>query len=151
MKSRRGRSGWARRRCIGALAACLLLLGVLSGCTTARNNLGTADSSCYLSLPTAAKAVGTHAHLVGVHGFTLGQLRHEQPKLFRVLSTSVAASQHVCVVAYTGTFSRTSVSHPLGRTSGRLAVVVATFPSDHLLGTVIFRRLPLRFSHTHLG
>lgn len=145
------RSAWAGRRCAGGLVGCLLLVGVLSGCTTARNNLGTTDSSCYLALPTAAKAVGQHGHLVGVRGFTLGQLHREQPRIFGELSTKLPASQHVCVVAYTGTFARTSVSRPLGRPSGHLAVVVATFPSNHLLGTFIFRHLTMRFGHTHFG
>jgi hypothetical protein len=140
-----------RRRTVSVLVGCLLMAGVAAGCTTARSNLGTADSSCYLSLPTAAKAVGQHGHLVGVHGFTLGKLHHDEPKLFGDLSTKLSASQHVCVVAYTGTFTRASVSHPLGRSSGKLAVVVDTFPSNHLLGTVIFHHLPLHFSHTHIG
>jgi hypothetical protein len=148
VRSTTGRRG--TRRLVGALAACVLLATVLAGCTSARSGLGTSDSSCYLALPTAAKAVEGHGRLLGVHLFTLTALQHKAPNLFKKLATS-AGPQRVCVIAFEGHFDTTTVSTPLGRPSGRLAVVVSTIPANHLLGTVIFTRAPLHFGHPHIG
>jgi hypothetical protein len=128
-----------------------LLSSVVAGCTTARNNLGTSDSSCYLALPTATTAVRAHGHLLGVRQYTLSALRRQAPRLFGDLATTVPASQRVCVVAFGGQFTKATVSDPLGRSSGGLAVVVSTTPGNHLLGTVIFMRPPLHFGHSHFG
>jgi hypothetical protein len=138
------------RRLAGVLAGCVLLASVLAGCTSARSGLGTSDSSCYLALPTATKAVENHGRLLGVHLFTLTALEHKAPHLFQKLATR-ASSQRVCVIAFEGHFDTSSVSAPLGRPSGRLAVVVSTIPANHLLGTVIFTRPPLHFGHPHIG
>jgi hypothetical protein len=140
-----------RRRATGALAGCLLFAGVASGCTTARNDLGTSASSCFLALPSASAAVHRHGKLFGVEGFTLAGLRRLTPHLFADLGTTEALSQRVCVTAYTGHFTAASVSHPRGRSSGRLAVVVSTFPTNKLLGTVIFIHPPFHFGHSHIG
>ncbi len=137
-------------RLASGLVACLLLSGVLAGCS-ARSSLGTHDSSCYLALPTATDAVHAHGRLLGVHLFNLAALRQQAPHLMTVLASTHAGSQPVCVFAFTGKFDEDSVSHPLGRSAGRLAVVVLTTPSNQLLGTVIFRHAPLRFGHTHFG
>jgi len=136
-----------RFRVAGAVAGCVLLAGVLGGCTSARSSLGTSASSCYLALPVSAKAVGGHGRLLGVRVFTLTELRKEAPHLARYLSITRPSGQPVCVVAFTGTFSHTSVTKPFGRLSGHLAVVVSRAPANTLLGTVIFTRLPLKFSH----
>ena len=148
MTSATGRRG--TRRLAGALAGCVLLATVLTGCTSARSGLGTSDSGCYLALPTATKAVESHGRLLGVHLFTLTALQHKAPHLFQKLATR-ASSQRVCVIAFEGHFDANSVSAPLGRPSGRLAVVVSTIPANHLLGTVIFTRPPLHFGHPHIG
>jgi hypothetical protein len=132
-------------------AGCALLAGLLAGCTTARSNLGTSASSCYLALPTATKATRSHGRLLGVRRYTLSGLRKQAPQLLNDLATKEPASQSVCVIAFTGTFSAGSVSDPRGRASGHLAVVVSTAPGNHLLGTVIFTRAPLHFGHSHLG
>jgi len=139
------------RQVAPALAGCLLLALVLAGCTSARNSLGTSDSSCYLSLPTATDAVQSHGRLLGVHLFDLKALRQRAPQLFQALDTKYVAQQKVCVVAFSGHFDRNSVSSPHGRSSGRLAVVVTTSPANHVLGTVIFTRPPLHFGHPHIG
>jgi hypothetical protein len=141
-----GRSRWAARA-----AGCALLAGVLSGCTAARSNLGTSDSSCYLALPTATKAIGSHGRLHGVQRFTLSVLRKKAPRLLHDLDTTAPGSETVCLVAFTGNFSAASVTDPRGRSSGKLAVVVSTTPGNHLLGTVIFTNAPLHFGHPHAG
>jgi hypothetical protein len=139
------------RRLAGALAGSLLLASVLAGCSSARSSLGTSDSSCYVALPTATKAIGGHGRLLGVHLFTLASLRHRAPQLFKALAPGRDDSERVCVVAFAGVFTQAMVSHPRGRSSGRLAVVVATNPGNDVLGTVIFTRPPLHFGHPHIG
>jgi hypothetical protein len=132
------------------LAGCALLAALCSGCTAARSNLGTSDASCYLSLPTATHAVGSHGRLVGFRQFSLKDLSRVAPHLYRAISDRQSTSQQVCVIAFTGSFTSGHVSKPKGRPSGKLAVVVSTTPNNQLLGTVIFRKAPLHFGHTHV-
>jgi hypothetical protein len=136
-------------RCVVGFAVCVLAAGLLAGCTTARSNLGTSDSSCYSALPTATKAVHSRGRLIGVHRFTVSGLRRQAPHLTQDLATKEPGTQSICVVAFQGHFTAGSVSDPRGRASGRLAVVVSTTPGNHLLGTVIFTRPPLHFGHSH--
>jgi hypothetical protein len=136
-------------RATAAVGACVLMAALLAGCTTARSNLGTSDSSCYLALPTATKAVHSHGRLLGVHRFTLSALHQQAPHLREQLAMDLPASESVCVVAFEGDFTSGSVSEPHGRDAGRLAVVVSTTPGNHVLGTVIFARAPLHFGHFH--
>ena len=52
----------ARSAPVGTSAAVVVVAAsLLSACSAARSGLGTSDESCYLALPTAAKAVGGHA------------------------------------------------------------------------------------------
>jgi len=131
-------------------AGCLLLAACLvGGCASARSNLGTSDSACYLALPSATQAVGPHSRFIGVHLFTLASLRKRAPRLFDALPAQPASSQRVCALAFVGTFTKASVTKPLGLASGSVAVVVSETPSNQLLGTVIFDETPLRFGHSH--
>jgi hypothetical protein len=138
-------------RLTGPIVGCALLVGVAAGCTAARSGLGTSDSSCYQALPTASAAVGSQAKLLGVHLYTVGALRRLAPHLVSDLKTTEPSGQQVCVVAFKGSFDQSRVKDGQGRASGKLAVVVATSPSNHLLGTVIFTRVPLNFGHFHFG
>ena len=149
----RSRGGWrqAWRRNTASVAACLLLGGLATACTTARNDLGTSSSSCYLALPTAMKAVGGHGRLLGVQRFSLTSLRQQAPNLYSQLDPHAPGSQRVCVVAFGGQFTAASVQAARGRSSGRLGVVVSTTPGNRVLGTVLLARPPLRFGHPHAG
>ena len=142
-----------KRRAVGklgtGLGGFLLAVCLLGGCTSARINLGTSDSSCYLALPAATKAVPPHSRFIGVHLFTLASLKKDAPHLFDALPSEPASSQRVCALAFVGTFTRASVTDPFGLASGSVAVVVSKTPSNQLLGTVIFNRTPLRFGHSH--
>jgi hypothetical protein len=137
------------RRAHALAAGLVLAASLLAACSSARSDLGTSDESCYLALPTAAKAVGGHGHLEGVRKFTFGSLHGMSPRLYRELAHDVAQRQAVCLAAYTGHFSATEVSKPLGQQSGMLAVAVVTTPANRLLGTLILTKLPVRFQHTH--
>jgi hypothetical protein len=139
-----------KRRRLAAGAGCFLLaVCLLPGCTSARSNLGTTDNSCYLALPAATKAVGPNSRFIGVHLFTLASLRKKAPRLFDALPSQPASSQRVCAIAFVGTFTKTSVSKPLGLASGSVAVVISKTPSNQLLGTFIFNQTPMRFGHSH--
>lgn len=138
-------------RGVGGLVGCLLAAAFLADCTTARSDLGTSVSSCYHALPTATEAVHRRGHLLGVQEFTVGSLRRQAPSLSRELAASAASGRRMCVVAFSGTFDASSVSAPRGHQSGHLAVVVTTTPGNHLLGTIILPRAPLRFGHPHAG
>ncbi|MGP0031489.1 MAG: hypothetical protein ACLPVF_13400 [Acidimicrobiales bacterium] len=140
-----------KHRLISVVAGCVLLATVGAGCTSARSNLGTSDSSCYLALPAAARAVHRQGRLAGVHLYSLGTLRHVAPLVYQAVAPGHATSQRVCVVEFEGRFSESSVADPHGRTAGRLAVVVTAMPSNRLLGTVLFARTPLHFGHPHVG
>jgi hypothetical protein len=140
-----------KRRLGVVLAGTLLLTSVLAGCTSSRSSLGTTDSSCYLALPIASRAVHGKGRLVGIQLYSESSLRKRAPNLSRDLSLSSKAQQKVCVAAYVGQFTRGSVNRPLGRPSGQLAVVVSETPSNELLGTIIFRHAPLHFGHPHVA
>jgi hypothetical protein len=124
---------------IGSLAA---------GCSTVHESLGTSDAPCYVALPTASAAVGKAAHFDGVRLMKVSSVKY--PRLALVLKQAGVDSGQVCLVAFTGTFSLSSVSHPSGRANGHLAVVVLRYPDGKLVSTVVLRRLPTRFGHSHL-
>jgi hypothetical protein len=127
----------------------LLAGSVFAGCSAARTDVGTTDESCYLALPTAAHAVGPHAHFVGVRKYTLSSLKGMAPRLYARMTKSVSPKQSVCLAAYTGHFDSYTVVKPLGRPAGTLAVAVVKTPGNELLGTLILTKIPVRFQHTH--
>ncbi len=145
------RPGRWTARLLAGVAGCILLAGLLAGCTAARSELGTTDSACYLALPAATAAVGSHGKLLGVHLLRLNNLRQRSARLFEALPVSRTSGQRVCVIGFTGQFTRESVSRPYGHQSGHLAVVVLDTPSNQLVGTVIFDHAPLSFGHAHIG
>jgi hypothetical protein len=149
MSARSTRRAAGPPRYVAGFASLVIAIGLLAGCTTARSNLGTSDSSCYSALPAATKAVHSHGHLFGLHRLTLSGLRRQAPHLVHDLATKEPGAQSICVVAFQGHFTAGSVSDPRGQASGRLAVVVSTAPGNRLLGTVIFTRAPLHFGHFH--
>jgi hypothetical protein len=136
-------------RAASLAAALVLAAALLASCSSARTDFGTTDASCYLELPTASQAVGGHGHLEGVRKYTLSSLRTVAPRLYGRLADDVSKKQGVCVAGYTGHFTASEVSKPLGHPSGTLAVAVVTTPGNKLLGTLILTKLPVRFQHTH--
>jgi hypothetical protein len=138
-----------RVRTIGAWGAGLVLVAaVCAGCSSARVGLGTTDETCYLQLPTAAKAVGGHGHLEGVRKYSVSSLKPIAPRLYDYIADQASKSQAVCLAAYTGHFTSSEVTNPVGRKTGKLAVAVVTSPHNEVLGTMILNRLPVRFQHT---
>ena len=142
-----GRLRPTARRLGAALAVLVVAASLLTACSAARTGLGTTDESCYLALPTAAKAVGGHAHLAGVRKYTLAGLHGLAPRLYGRMADHLPKNRDVCLAAYTGHFTRSSVAKPLGRAAGTLAVAVVTIPGSDLLGTLILTKIPVRFQH----
>jgi hypothetical protein len=147
---RSGRSRGGRRwRCWLGASALVIGLGSAAGCSTVHESLGTSDSPCYVALPTATAAVGVAGHFDGVRLMTVSSLKF--PRLQTALKRAGIVSGRVCLVAFKGNFTSTTVSHPSGRASGHLAVVVLRYPNGSLVATVLFRKLPTKFGHSHLG
>lgn len=129
---------------------------VVGGCTSARNDLGPHQSSCFRVLPAAEKAVAGRGRLAGVKYLSadaflasLRSLRHYSAvKLPPALES--AARSSVCLVAYQGEFTTADVkdgwSPRRGTSSGAFAIVVVRQSDDELLATVILRRAPLRLA-----
>jgi hypothetical protein len=140
-----------RPRRNGVVAAVMVVGALAAGCTTARSDLATSDSTCYKAIPAATKAVRGQGHLLGVERSSLATLRRQAPVLLQEVSSGEPSSQVVCVIGFKGRFTSTSVAEPHGASSGQLAVVVTTTPGDHLLGTVVFRRPPPSFGRMHFG
>jgi hypothetical protein len=141
------------RRAARLLPAVILAGSLLAACSSARVTQGTSNESCYLALPVAEDAVGatahTHPHLVGVRRFSVASLKGPAPRLYATLKDELPAKQAVCLAAYTGHFSSATVSKPLGRPTGPLAVVAVKSPGNELIGTLILAHLPVNFGHTH--
>lgn len=146
------RSPYGLRRMRAAAATAVLASALaLGGCASVRNDLGTANSSCYIGLPKAVVAVHHHGHLVGVRLVTVTSLVHRSSLLYAAARQAPGKKvNQVCLVAFTGTFHHRAVERPLGHTHGHLAVVELGYPSKRLLATLIVRRLPLPFGHSHL-
>ena len=139
-----------RWRRVGVWAgAAVLAASVFASCTSARSGLGTTDESCYLALPTASEAVGGQGHLAGIRKYRVADMKNLAPRLYHHLADQAPGSQVICLAGYTGVFTKTNVEKPIGRATGKLAVVVVTSPGDKVLGTLILKKLPVRFQHTH--
>ena len=141
-----------RRRWGSAALAVLVGAATLAGCTAVRNDLGTANSPCYVALPAARQAVHSQGRLVGVHLVSVSSLARA-PGLYRVAHVSPNGRPvgKVCLVAFSGHYTAAAVEEPRGRASGHLAVVVLRYQGNNLLGTVLFQRSPQAFGHSHFG
>ncbi len=143
------------RRPALAVAALALATSGLSGCTAARNTLGTNSSPCFHALALAADAVHDRGAFAGVRLLSAASLA----KIPRVEAVAKARSStpvhNVCLVAYRGDFRLTDVARPAGRTPpsgvGHFAVVVVSTPQNKLLATFVLQKEPVRFRHLALG
>lgn len=142
-----GRRGVRRCRLVLAVLAAAGGL-VLASCSSVRNDLGTGNSSCYMALPAASAAVHHRGHLHGVRLESTTALRTRAPLLYQA---ATAEDQHsVCLVAFTGRFTRAEVLRPAGQATGDLAVVELGYPDHRVLQTLLFTRQPVPFGHSHI-
>jgi hypothetical protein len=138
----------ARMAVVGLLAG--LASGGLSGCTSPRNTLGTNSSPCFKALPVGTEAVEHQGKLVGVRLLGTRQLVN-RPRLDALLDARAPNQKTVCVVAFEDSFHPHQVKDlygaPPASGTGKVAVVVVSFPQNHLVGTLLLARLPLPFRH----
>lgn len=146
------------------LAVVASLAVALTGCTTARNLLGTPISRCFRVLPTARLAVdlskrSAAAKLVGVQWIGASAIvaagEHDsagtEVEMPPLVLLEKQHKRNVCAVAFSGKFAPSAVAKPWTPQAGpyKVAVVVVRQSDNHLLATVLLRRLPpgLHFSH----
>jgi hypothetical protein len=145
------------RRVVLVLA---LVLGgaAMSGCTAARNGLGTDVSQCFRVLPAARAAAGASSKFEGVRSLQPGALLravNSAPHHGRlpVPPAGLAASAHTssCLVAFRGTFRLGDVTRGWAPAPGPYlnAIVVVRQSNGNLVATVLFRRLPRGIGFFH--
>jgi len=133
------------------LVFCSFVSVALSGCTAARDTLGTNASPCFDALAVGEDAVNDRGTFAGVRLISLtsfGQDAH----LMAALSARAGPKVHdVCVVSYRGTFGvdqvKDAVGPPPPKGVGHYAIVIVSKPQNRLLGTVVRLTQPLRFGH----
>jgi hypothetical protein len=130
-------------------------LSSLSGCTSARNTLGTNSSPCFSALALAKDAVHGHGTFAGVRlvsESSLAKLHHVDAVLKQRSSTRL---HNLCLVAYRGAFRPSEVMRAAGKISpsgvGHFAIVVISTPQNKLLATFVLQKEPVRFRHLALG
>ena len=134
---------------VGVIVACLVTSVALTACASARSDLGTSSSPCFVALPTADGAVHEVGRLVGVRLFTVASLRHQAPHAYDAAVAAGASGLGPGSASWRSRVDsrRPGCRHPRGRLAGKFAVVIVGYPTTHLFSTVIFRRVPLRFGH----
>jgi hypothetical protein len=142
------------RRLAGVAIALVVGAAALGGCASARNELGTAESHCYIALPAAESAVHHRGVLHGVRLLTVTSLTSLKPRaslLYRAAKDAPGPKvTQVCLFAFGGDFKASDVEDPIGRNAGHLAVVELSYPGKRLLATLVARRVPLGFGHPHI-
>jgi hypothetical protein len=140
------------RRVLGAGLCAVAAAVSVGGCAATRTELGLSDGLCYVALPPAKAAVHGKGSLIGFRLRKVSDLRavHPLSPLPRAGGIRVNGGTRLCLVGFHGAFTASDVRRPRGRPNGPVAVVVLTYPSNRLLGTVILDRPPLPFGHTHL-
>jgi hypothetical protein len=145
----------SRARRLGAVAAVALGTLSLSGCTAARDTLGTNSSPCFRALALAEDAVHDRGVFTGVRLVSVSSLAKLQ-RVDKVLSQrSRTRLRNLCLVSYRGTFRPDQVKQPAGPVlpsgEGHFAVVVVSSPQNVLLATFVLEKEPVRFRHLALG
>lgn len=147
-----GTRTWKSR--IRSMVAAAVLAGgalVFAGCAAVRNELGTTNSDCYIAIPAAAAAVHHHGHLRGVRLVTVASLRRHGGPLYQAAVTAPKPKvSQVCLVAFSGNFAASQVSHPVGKPAGHLAIVELSYPGRRFLATLVITHPPLTFGHPRI-
>jgi len=139
-----------RRGRVGSLLVTLVV--VLSGCTAARDTLGTNSSPCFDALAVAETAVHHHGSFAGVRLISLASFGSAVHLEADILAHAGPGVHDVCAVSYRGTFTVDEVVRPLGPPPkggvGHFAVVIVSKPQNRVVGTVVRHKEPLRFEHS---
>lgn len=143
------------RGAAATLAAMLCMAALLSGCVSPRDALGTSSSPCYKAIPVASEAVRDRGTLAGVR-LESKSVINRYKRLSALLDAKAGHPvQSVCVASFHGQYQLNQVEDPLGRApdggTGKVAIVVVTYPDNILIGTFVFTREPLPLRHEVIG
>ena len=135
---------WLRRRVL-ALPLALLLAGggALAGCGGRTAALGTTSSACFHALPPAVSSLHHSGRFIGVRLVDTGRLHNPAAR------AALAPRQKLCLVAFSGQFDPADVFRPVDQPSGQYVVVAVRPDGSKVVGSLIVRRLPLAFRHSH--
>jgi hypothetical protein len=121
------------------LVACLLVFA--AGCAAPRQTLGTRNSACFRSLPTANAAVHDSGRLVGVR-------RVSRDTLLKAFPTAqLPAGRDFCVVGFSGDYRNDKVDRPAGQPIGKYAVVIVDMRGTNAHQTFLVDRIPFGLRH----
>jgi hypothetical protein len=150
---RSGDAGAMRRLlAIGVLAFGSLWL---SGCTAARDTLGTDSSPCFRALAIGEDAVHDRGVFKGVRLLADNDVAKEH-RLETVLKERSSTRLHdVCLMDYSGSYRPSQVRRFAGKVPasgvGHFAIVAVSTPQNVLLATFVLEKEPVRFRHLALG
>jgi hypothetical protein len=144
---------------MGPAVAVVLVVGLavasITGCTSARDTLGTNSSPCFRALAIARSAVHDRGTYAGVRIETEASLSKLERVRAELAGRSTTPLHNLCVVSYRGTFRPEQVQRPAGRLpasgTGHFAIVVISTPQNDLLATFVLEHEPVRFRHVALG
>ncbi|MDA8373278.1 MAG: hypothetical protein M0Z91_03320 [Actinomycetota bacterium] len=126
-----------------ALLASLLLVPVLSACAGASAGLGTSSEACFTALPSAYKAVGSRAKLLGVRLLAAG-------KVGKVVEGLPAGDgRTLCLLAFELPDSKGEyrVVRRDDQVFGDFKLVAYSLQEKKVLKVRARRSLPMRFAH----
>lgn len=133
---------------IGLLAG--LLASGISGCTSARDTLGTNSSPCFKALAVASGAVEHRGKLLGIRLLRATQVSGH-PRLDALVASRAPHQKELCVAAFEDSYRPDQVKRFFGTpptsASAKVAVAVVSFPQNQLVGTILLQRVPLPFRH----
>jgi hypothetical protein len=127
----------------------------LSGCTAARDTLGTNSSPCFHALAIGEDAVHDRGVFKGVRLVAESDIAKDH-RLQNVLRQRSSTRLHnVCLMAYSGSYRPDQVQRPAGKVPasgvGHFAIVAVSTPQNDLLATFVLAKEPVRFRHLALG
>lgn len=144
-------------------AACLVLAGVLAGCSGPRSGISvtSAVDACAAALPVARAAVHNHGTLVHVHAVRHGDLMEVARQLGlppppanspAFIGDSSAAPSgtplppepepRACMVVFHGTYRPALVKHPIGASHGQYAIALVWLHKARLILVIVTDKLP---------
>ena len=125
----------------GLLVTCLLGAAALGACAAPRQTLGTRNSACFRSLPTAKAAVHDSGRLIGVRRVSRDTLLKDFP------NAQLSPGKDFCVVGFSDDYRNDKVDHPAGAATGKYAVVIVNMRGTTVLHTFLVEHIPFRLRH----
>jgi hypothetical protein len=118
-----------------------MFVAAVSACAAPRQTLGTRNSPCFRSLPTARAAVRDNGRLVGVRRVSRNSVLHA------FSSAQLPPGRDFCVVGFSDDYRTEKVDHPAGSPIGKYAVVVVNMRGTSAIQTFLVDKIPFRLRH----